>query len=171
MKRTQIVAIVASNLLALSAFAGGPADKVTGDFVRLADTSSQEWTCEFTAHEAIGNRGKKGSLYCAKSNASDWWEVDLASESACVHVYSDGKARLGGMAVRGYPTSRIGAFYGMEVEDNGEPGAYTDTLDIKTFTATTFASFCASGLGSGGISPYTIIEGNLQVHNFSTDGD
>ena len=174
--RKSILALAMASLFATSAYANGPADKVTGDFVRVTDLSSRVYECEFTAHEAVGKRSRKGSMYCNRTDAGpDWWEVDLGGDNACVVVKSDSEAVIGGLVGKAEGNNLLTKFVAFKIIDGGEPGAYVDELWVQSqFTAAVFAEVCAGTKDiqfdlNGG--RYYVEEGNIQVHNFGTDGD
>lgn len=158
-----------------SAFAGGPANKVTGEFTRVSDkNSTTTYECEFTAHEEMGKRFQKGSMYCNRVVPVDnlnAWEILLHNDFACVYVVDDTMARIGGMvtSTEGSASNLAGKYVGFTVYDNGEPAAYEDGFDIHNFydDADLFWEWCENGGALGNVSPYTLTEGNVKVHYFN----
>lgn len=151
-------------------FAGGPANKVTGDFVRFSDSSGTKYSCEFTAHEAKNGRSQKGSMYCAREgDLNNWWEIDLSdADNSCVTVIDSEDARIGGL-VKSAGTSANHlkfTFIGFAVHDGGEPGAYVDTSTHGVMNESSFDLWCESGTFEGKTYDYTVEEGNLQVHHY-----
>lgn len=174
--RKSTLALAMASLFATSAYANGPADKVTGDFVRVTDASARVYECEFTGHEAVGKRSRKGSMYCNRTDVSpDWWEIDLGGDNACVVVSSDSEAVIGGLVGKAEGNNLLGKFVAFKIIDGGEPGAYVDQLWVQSqFSQAVFDAVCAGTTDietdlNGG--PYYVNEGNIQVHNFDTDGD
>ena len=143
MKRISwLVITVAMCLLAANAYAKGKGatDKVTGEYTR---GNCPEYACEppgdalnsvahrmVSAHEASDKRPQKGFML-SWTDEGKWWEVDLSdTDNSCVHVYEDGKARIGGLVSDqgGYNpgSGPIGRYVGFHIEDWGEPAYWVD---------------------------------------------
>ncbi len=174
----------AATLVFTAAMAAGPADKVSGEFLHVMSPSCPPtaddiapYGKEISAHESIDGRMQKGYIYIYRPNGT-WNFIDLANAAnACVHVFEDGKARVGGMNIDGTGPG-LGLYFGWEIEDGGEPGACADSVTGIRFPGTQegrayFLEWCASGdrTGNTAIWPHVVIEGNLQVHNGPADGD
>lgn len=173
MKKILYIAIASSFVLSLVvlpmvAMAGGPANKVTGDFVRLkgdgTNPNATAYECEISAHEVTEKRPQKGFMYCSCGDGNSW-EIDFSNANTFVSVFEDGEtALIGGMvtAAEGSQSSLLGKFVGFEIHDLGEPGAYNDWSVHAIFdTAEEFWGWSENG---GGNHHYTVTEGNLQVH-------
>ena len=191
--------LVGASLTATAAAAGGPADKVTGEF-----TQGNCWGCApgdelgfvahrlVPAHEAFGNRLQKGFLLSWRDDGA-WFEMDFDDTSeTCIHVFTDGQARIGGLVTDGQrsdgsPAPQIGRYFGMLMIDGGEPGYFVDHGIVYRFTTDywseaarqQFFDWCDSGVLPAGddLLPgaaewrNVVFEGNLQVHNRPADGD
>lgn len=171
MKKILIGALLVS-ITMTATWAKGPANKVTGDFVRVNDNSGRTYECEFTAHELKDNRIQKGSMYCSLiyPDQLNTWEVMLHNSYGCVIVVNETTARIGGRVdnIQGTATNLLGKFVGITVYDFGEPGAYVDEFDIHNFydNEALYWEWCADGGALGDVSPYTLTDGNVQVHYY-----
>lgn len=168
--------LAAGLLVALPVLGDGPADKVTGTYGHAGCADCPVYRKEVVAHEAIGRQPQKGSIYIVRPDGT-WNYIDLSASNACVHVYDDGKARIGGLNSDGDGPG-IGRFFGWEVEDNGEPAAWVDKTTTVRFDGNAegrdyFLDWCATGnpTGNTAIFPHMVVDGNLQVHNHGADGD
>ena len=172
--RTAIL-LAAGLLVALPVLGDGPADKVTGTYWHAACAECPVYRKEVVAHEAVGDRPQKGSIYIIRPEGT-WNYIDLSASNACVHVYADGRARIGGLNSDGDGPG-IGRFFGWEVEDNGEPAAWVDRAWTVRFPSTgleDFLAWCDDGTVQNNIPPvfpHDVVAGNLQVHNHAADGD
>lgn len=176
MKKTRFL-VLASTLFAFGAGAGGPTDKVTGEF-----TLNNGAHRLISAHEAIGKLPQKGFLLSWADNGT-WFEMDFNdTANTCVHVFANGNARIGGLVSAGN-APQLGRYFGFLLVDGGEPGAVVDhgfTYRVSTDYWSEQArlgllDWCESGLLAGlpneAIWPYVVTDGNLQVHNSPLDID
>jgi len=194
MKRTCILGIAIA-LFTLTGYARGPADKVTGEYIL-----NDRYHRLVSAHEASGNRPQKGFFLSWQDNGS-WYEMDFNdTENTCVNVFTDGQARIGGLVRKGVkdnePAPQIGRYFGIFVEDGGEPGSIVDygfTYRVSTDywsenARLALLDWCETGEleldGSAVIAPpiavqegavvwglHFVTDGNLQVHNSPSDND
>jgi hypothetical protein len=186
---------VALGLLAGAALAGdGPADKVTGTSLRASFSAEPCPECppgiqvnlananvhEVSAHEARGRQSQHGYVYILRASGA-WDLIDLGNvDNACVHVYADGRARIGGQVVDGTSVA-LGRYFGFEIEDKGEPGKWSDRVTTVRFpklsddpqSQANFRNWCADGdlFGSTAVWPGLVVDGNIKVHNYPGDGD
>jgi hypothetical protein len=174
---TRVVAIVAGALIGISAFAGGAADKVTGHFRHAGpvnDPGDVIYSKTISAHEAFAGRPQRGFIYAVRPDGHTWEYIDLADTStACVNVYGDGQARIGGLVTGGIGPG-MGRFFGWELRDNGEPARLSDlTTTLRFDDADDLLAWCISGdtNWANAVWPHIVLSGNLQVHNFDSDAD
>lgn len=176
MKKTQILVCV-SALFAFNTIAGGPTDKVTGEF-----TLNNVHHRLVSAHESVGKLPQKGFLLSWGDNGT-WFEMDFNdTANTCVHVFANGNARIGGLVSAGNGP-QVGRYFGFLLVDGGEPGTIVDygftyrvTTDYWSEEARLgVMEWCESGLLAGlpnqAIWPYVVTDGNLQVHNSPGDFD
>jgi hypothetical protein len=184
---TLIACLVAANV-----FAGGVADKVTGDYTRANCNSCQPGdVLKFNsyrllnAHEASGKHPQKGFMF-ALNDAGYWFELDFTDTfNTCVKIYEDGRARIGGVvnSGNGPQVSRVFGFY---LEDNGEPAYFSDKGHTVRFTSDYglvetarlyVQNWCQTGNLPGDpllgyvVWPGIVIDGNFKIHNSPKDGD
>lgn len=192
--------ILIAYLVAANVFAGGAVDKVTGEYTR---GNCPGYTCEppgealgrvahrmVSAHEASDKHPQKGFLL-SWTDDGRWWEIDLSdTDNTCVHVFEDGRARIGGLVSDqgGNYSGRgpIGRYYGMVIEDRGEPAYWEDRTQTYAMTSIRMGEFGWEDVRDAfldwckdledfpfehAIWPGIIFEGNLQVHNSPKDGD
>ncbi|NNK34252.1 MAG: hypothetical protein HKP02_14060 [Xanthomonadales bacterium] len=189
----QSILTLAACLLASNAMAGGPVDKITGDFTH---GNCPEMACEpgdplnyvshklISGHEARGKHPQKGFVF-SWNDEGRWFEMDLwDTHNNCVHIFEDGRVRTGGLVSDGNGP-QVGRYFGLELLDGGEPAFYVDygttvrfSLDYYSEAARlAFLEWCETGdfprEGLVGVAfwPHVIFEGNLQVHNSDRDGD
>jgi hypothetical protein len=179
----RVIFCAAGALLMAAGAAGSPADKVTGEFMHLMSPEcppvdeQPAYGKEMSAHESIDGRMQKGFIYIYRPDGT-WNYIDLGNAAnACVNVYENDKARVGGLNIDGTGPG-IGRYFGWELEDHGEPGACADLVTGLRFPETPegrldFLEWCATGdrTGSTAVWPHVMIEGNLQIHNHAADGD
>lgn len=170
------ILLAAGLAVSLPVLADGPADKVTGGYRHAACADCPVYGKKVLAQEAFGDKPQKGWIYIIRPDRT-WNYIDLSASNACVHIYADGKARIGGLNSDGDGPG-IGLFFGWEVEDNGEPAAWVDKTTTVRFPGdeagrNDFLNWCATGdtTGNTAIFPHTVTGGNLQVHNYIADGD
>ena len=194
---------ILSGLIALSAsaFAGGPADKVTGEFAIVGcydcvpgDPVGLIRYRYVSAHEAFGRRAQKGFLLSV-NDSTTWYEIDFGdSANTCVNIHADGEARIGGLVSDGN-AGAVGKYFGYDISDGGQPDpdVYNDTMWVIRFNEC-IAELPPDGndnCGGTGLSPKTrffdwcngadamfathwpqaVIGGNVKVHNNAADGD
>ena len=180
MKRTIILVFVLA-LFTFSVYAGGPADKVTGEY-----TLNDIYHRLVSAHEAIGNRPQKGFFLSWRDDGS-WYEMDFNdTENTCVNVFADGQARIGGLVSRGNEgAGPIGRYFGFTVVDGGEPGSIVDhgfTYRVSTDywsedARLALLNWCETGEVNDTLNgfivwgPHVVTDGNLQVHNSPRGND
>lgn len=162
---------LAISLTGTIACAKGPANKITGDFVRLNDSNQlTTYECEISAHEAKDNRAQKGSMYCVRAdNPDNYWEIDLSAKNSCVYVGLQGTGQVGGMVTSAGTDADhlIGKFVAFNIFDGGEPGYLTDSSEHAIYNDLgDFQTWCSTGEFGEGVKfySYTVQEGNLQVH-------
>jgi len=180
-------------LLAVNAFARGPADKVTGDY-----THGNCWDCApgdtlafvshklISGHEAQGNQPQKGFVF-SWNDEGRWFEMNLTdTHNTCVNVYADGRVRTGGLVHEGNGP-QVGRYFGLDLMDEGEPAYFADhgftirfsTLYYSEQARQAFLDWCETGdYPAPGTAPegftvwsHIIFQGNLQVHNSTRNGD
>ena len=191
MKRTIILVFVLA-LFTFNVSAGGPADKVTGEYIL-----NDRYHRLVSAHEATGKRPQKG-FFLSWQDSGAWYEIDFSDTvNTCVNVFADGQARIGGLVSDGSEGSGpIGRYFGFFVEDGGEPGSIVDygfTYRVSTDYLSKNArlallDWCETGVleldGSAVTGPpiavqegavvwglHFVTDGNLQVHNSPSDID
>jgi hypothetical protein len=189
MQRFSLITITAACLLAMTAFAGGAVDKITGEFTRAGCNG-----CEpgddllfvanriLTAHEASDKHPQKGFLF-SWNDSGNWFEMDFTdTHNTCVNVHEDGRARAGGLVHAGNGP-QVGRYFGIIYVDAGEPAYFFDhgaTVRISTdywseAARVAFQDWCATGnltpLPGLAVWPGITIEGNFKVHNSPADGD
>jgi len=180
MKRTIILGC-AMALFTSTAYTGGPADKVTGEFV-INDIVHRL----ISAHEANGNQQQKG-FFLSWSNDETWFELDFDDTyNTCVNVFSEGQARIGGLVGAGNEGSpQVGRYFGFTLIDGGEPGAVVDhgfTYRVSTdywseSARLALLSWCETGVIDETLNgyivwgPHLVTDGNLQVHFTPGDSD
>jgi len=189
MKMTSILSFAIA-LFTLTAYAREPADKVTGDYIL-----NDRYHRLVSAHEATSDRPQKGFFLSWQDNGK-WYEMDFNdTENTCVNVFADGQARFGGLVSRGHEGApQIGRYFGLYVEDGGEPGSIVDygfTYRVSTdywseAAREALLDWCKTGEleidGSAVIGPtlqpgavvwglHFVTDGNLQVHNSPSDTD
>lgn len=179
--KTNCKLVSAIAFFSFAVYAGGPADKVTGEYV-LNDTFHRL----VSAHEAIGRHPQKG-FFLSWGDGGAWYELDFNdTENTCVNVFSDGQARFGGLVGAGSEgLPQIGRYFGFIVVDGGEPGAIADhgyTYRVSTdywseSARLALLNWCDTGVidetRNGFIvwGPHLVTEGNLQVHYTPGDTD
>jgi hypothetical protein len=182
MKKLLITAVVTGIFLSSAWAGGGPANKVTGDFVRVHNATDNYTTyeCEFTAHaertivtpKATKIFGSKGTIICVLTAdiagnpvTDNFWQIELDDGFACVEVFDGGSARIGGQ-VSTAENVTLGVFVGIDVVDGGEPGIY-DGFTMNNFgdDDAGYGDWCANGT-PGRVDVYDIVEGNIQVHYY-----
>ena len=155
--------------------AGGPADKVTGEF-----TLNDVYHRLVSAHEATGKHPQKGFFF-SWQDSGRWQEIDFSDTvNTCVNVFADGQARIGGLISDGNEGNpAIGRYFGFNLLDGGEgkPGLIVDHSDTYRVSTVYYSEsarlglleWCNSGTHAGligqAIWPHSVTEGNLQVHN------
>lgn len=156
MKKWVALAVFATLLLtSVPAFANnnphkGPAEKATGTF----GISQRGWYAEFNAHEATDGRPEKGSM----KMWSDVVDRELHLEVSKVNVVGD-EAEFEALCTDDSSTTdnREGRTLYVKVKDNGEPGISADEIGwLWDSPPDTY-------------NKGTIIDGNLQVHNYYPD--
>jgi hypothetical protein len=200
MKRAALLYVtITTALLAVNAYAGGT-DKVTGEYTR---GNCPDFACEppgeelgfvyhrmIIAHESSNKKPQKGFLLSWRDDGY-WYEIDLSdSTNSCVHVFQDGKARIGGVVTDGSPGAPpIGRYFGVLMEDGGQPAYWADRSvtirmsslyvgeegweDVRSF----FLNWCETGstedppVGFNDAWKGIVFEGNFKVHNSPRDGD
>jgi len=176
MKRTSFLVFVLV-LFSVTAYAGGPADKVTGEF-----TLNGVLHRLLSAHESIGKNPQKGFLFAWRDEGL-WFEIDFNDvENTCVHVYANGQARIGGLVSAGNGP-QVGRYFGFLIVDGGEPGTMVDHGFTYRLTSDYWSEaarlgvldWCETGVQAGlpneAIWPSVVTDGNLQVHNSPHDID
>ena len=181
-------------LLTANAIGGGAADKVTGDFTIISTSCNPDVDpCVYrhrilSAHEETGIRHQRGFFFSWLDDGA-WFEMDFTdTENTCVNVYADGRARMGGLVSDGTHPA-VGKYFGLFMQDNGAPGAYTDETTVLRFNECTLDNGYCNGTF---ISPkdrffdwcagednelfathwfQVLIQGNLRVKNGDTDED
>ena len=172
----RLLCVLAGMLLAGSAIADGAADAVTGSFRHAGpanDPGDVIYSKVISAHEAFADRPQRGFIYAVRPDGYTWEYIDLSDEDACVNVYEEGKARIGGVISDGIGPA-LGAWFGWALEDRGEPGRLTDLSTTLRFAdAAGLQAWCASGdIGYAlHVYPHIVVAGNLQVHDYEADGD
>jgi len=171
-------------LLSASVCAGGPADKVTGDFTIVGcyqcvpgDPLGIYRYRDISAHEAAGKRFQKGHLFSWQDNDA-WYQMNFRdTENTCVHVYAEGAARIGGLVSDGN-VGAVGKYFGYDILDGGQPDPelYVDTMWVIRFDGADpkadFFFWCETGtVVTATWWPQAVIEGNVKVHNYKYDGD
>jgi len=193
MKRFSLLTVTAAAyLLVANAFAGGAADKVTGEYTRAGCNGCQPGDeLNFisyrllNAHEASGKYPQKGFMF-ALNDAGFWFELDFTDAfNTCVKIYEDGRARIGGVVNSGNG-AQVGRAFGFYLEDQGGPAYFSDMGHTVRFTtdyglveaARLYVQhWCQTGLLPGDPLPgYVVwagivIDGNLVIHNSPKDGD
>ena len=171
------ILFLAGTLFAASALADGPADKVTGSFRHAGpvnDPGDVVYSKHISAHEALNGMPQFGFIYIVRPDGYTWEYIDLGdTENACVVVYADGQARVGGLVTDGIGPG-LGRYFGWALQDNGEPGRMSDlTTTLRFDDAEDFLAWCEDGSmdWANAVWPHIVVGGNLQVHNFSTDSD
>lgn len=145
-----VVALVLTITPALIFAKNGPADKATGSIE--AAMGSAHLYAEFNAHAAIGEKLSKGMYHVwgtVGSSSLDWYgdinEVNISGNTATLHgTFASGVDENG--------NSPIGQAFTLVMTDSGSPGAGNDTF--------------SSGWGSTAGFAWTIVSGNLVVHNY-----
>lgn len=168
MKRVAILALVLP-FLTFAVYAGGPANKVTGSFIR--GVSTPNFVVEFTAHESVvmkngKTRPAKGMVTAYHLTNSDRY---FATEVTCVNVISETDAVFAGPVILAGPDweSWVGEYFLNWVHDDGEPGAYADEYHTSRVTDWSEAmNFCANPPDDPEEMNrhWTVFEGNIQVH-------
>ena len=163
--------VLASSLLATASFAG-PANKVTGDFVRVLDGSdpSRFRDCEISAHQekvtGAKVRSQKGVIYCENEWNGKYWELDLNPLHTCVKVVNQYEARIAGQLVSG--TAANDKYYGFLLQDNGQGSAAApDRFWVYNYGSDKDAAmnFCEPGPGDEDpTKEHTVTSGNLKIH-------
>ena len=165
--------VLASSLLATASFAG-PANKVTGDFIRVLDGSdpSRFRDCEISAHQekvtGAKVRSQKGVIYCENEWNGKYWELDLNPLQTCVNVLDQYQARIAGQLVSGTAANNV--YYGFLLLDNGEPSASAaepDRFWVYNYGSDRDAgmSFCENGPGDADpTKEHTVTSGNRKIH-------
>lgn len=171
----RFILLLAVVFLGSSVMAQGPADKVTGGFWHAASPESRIFGKRISAHEASSRQPQHGFIYIVFPDGHAWSSIDLSdTQNACVNVYADGKARIGGRITDGIP-DYLGRWYGWELEDVGEPAAGRDLSTTYRFgDADDLLQWCETGYYDNAISggfPHTVLSGNLKIHNFAGDAD
>lgn len=191
MKRHLLFTASAALLLAANAFAGGAADKVTGEFTRAGCNGCQPGDVLnfishrlLSAHEADGKRHQKGSMF-SWNDEGGWFEVDFNDTfNTCVNIYEDGRARIGGLVHDGNGP-QVGRYFGFYLEDDGGPAYFSEhsaTVRMSTVYDLEAARlyvqhWCQTGNLPGDPLPgYVVwsgitIDGNMVIHNSPNDGD
>ena len=174
---TRASLVIAGTLMSFSAFAGNAADKVTGDFRHAApvnDPGDVIYSKHISAHEALAGRPQRGFIYFVRPDGHTWEYIDLAdTDNACVNVYADGEARIGGLVTDGIGPG-LGRYFGWALQDNGEPGRMSDlTTTLRFDNAENLFAWCITGDTNYAITiaPHIVVAGNLKVHNFGSDAD
>ena len=163
MKKSFVILLVMlfATFAVTSVFAGGPAEKATGDISYIAGTLRRY--AKFAVFEDVDGRSAKGFLrYSDFSGGNErWYEVDVR----CVIVVSaTDMAYMGGQVTSANIASWIGNWSHVAFKDGGEPAAGVD----KIWGIFAQSDPCASGynLGSAPGSAYIVDMGNLQVHTY-----
>jgi hypothetical protein len=174
---SRAILLVAVAFACQSVLADGPADTVTGGFRHAApvnDPGDVIYTKRINAHEAVDGLLQHGFIYIVRPDGHTWEYIDLGdTDNACVNVYADGEARVGGLVTDGIGPG-LGRYFGWALQDNGEPGYLADrTTTLRFVDVEGFFAWCATGDEGYAdvIWPHIVVSGNLQVHNFATDGD
>lgn len=191
-KRCSLISLTgALCLLAATAFAQGATDKVTGEYTRAGCNDCQPGDALnfvasrlVSAHEASGKHPQKGFFF-SWNEAGRWFALDFTdTHNTCVNVYSNGRARIGGVVAYGNGP-QVGRAFGFYLEDNGEPAYFSDKGHTVRFTTEYWSEdarqfvhyWCQTGMLPGSaltgyaIWPGIIIDGNLAIHNSPKDGD
>ena len=154
--------------------ANGPANKVTGSFIR--GVYNPNFAIELTAHESIvmkngKTRPAKGMVTAYHlTNSERYFAVDVT----CVNVISETDAVFAGpivLAGQDWETW-VGEYFLNWVHDGGEPGAYADEYHTsRTPDAIEAMNFCETPpIGSEDMNRHwTVFEGNIQVHYSDSD--
>jgi len=200
--RTIIQLVISGSIvLSASAFGGGPADKVTGDFAIIGcyqcapgDPLGLIRYRYISAHEATGRRTQKGFLFSVNDSVT-WYEIDFwDTENTCVNIDADGEARIGGLVSDGN-VGAVGKYFGYDISDGGQPDpdVYVDTMWVIRFDQCVAGSPPTGNLNCGGTGltpkvrffdwcngadasyathwPQAVVGGNVKVHNNDTDAD
>ena len=119
-----VMVIFVLGVFSVIAFAGGPANKATGDVTRLRDGSVDNmWTLVFNAHEEKDNRSAKGMAIAEQVNGNGFWQAEIS----CVDVVDASTAYFGGQVIDGN-TTFVGQYVLLMVVDGGEPGIGVDQV-------------------------------------------
>ena len=173
MNRVGITAFVLP-LLTFSVYANGPANKVTGSFLRGVDAPN--FAIELTAHESVvmkngKTRPVKGMVTGYHlTNSNRYFAVDVK----CVNVISETDAVFAGPIVLAGPDWEfwVGQYFLNWVHDGGEPGAYADEYHTsRTPDAIEAMNFCETPPASHEEMNrhWTVFEGNTQIHYRDAD--
>ncbi len=180
MKRT-ITLVFALVIFTSTVYAGGPAAKVTGDFV-LSDVYHRL----ISAHEATDKHPQKGFFF-SWQDTGRWHEIDFRdTENTCINVFAHGQARIGGLISNGNEGNpAIGRYFGFNLFDGGQGHTglivdHSDTYRVSTVYDSEDArlallEWCNSGTYGGligqAIWPHDVTKGNLKVHSSSSNFD
>jgi len=174
---SRAIAVIAGTVLSLGALADGAADKVTGGFRHagpVVDPGDVVYSKRISAHEALGVHPQRGFIYIVRPDGHTWEYIDLAdTDNACVNIYADGEARIGGLVTDGIGPG-LGRYFGWALRDNGEPGRMSDLSTTLRFDDVThLMGWCEDGSTdwANAVWPHIVVAGNLQVHNNPSDGD
>lgn len=129
---------------------GNPANKATGSIEAIM--GSVHLYADFNAHEETDKQPDKGMYHVwgnVGSNLLDWYgdinEVIISGNTATLHgTFASGVEENG--------NSPIGQAFTLQMTDGGSPGADNDTFK--------------SGWGNTASFSWTIVSGNLVVHNY-----
>jgi len=193
MKRTSVLVFVLA-FFTFAVYAGGPTDKVTGEYTRANCDDCQPGDDLLfvgyriiSAHEASGKHPQKGFMF-SLNDKGYWFELDFTDTvNTCVNIYEDGKARVGGVVNSGNGP-QVGRVFGFYLEDHGGPAYFSDKGRTVRFTndaalveiGRAYVQYwCDTGkkLGEDLVFPIyvewpgIVIDGNLVIHNSPKDGD
>jgi hypothetical protein len=191
MKRTSVLVFVLT-FFTFSVHAGGPTDKVTGEYTRANCDGCQPGDNllfvgyrTISAHEASGKHRQKGFMFSLNEKGY-WFELDFTDTfNTCVHIDEDGKARVGGVVNSGNGP-QVGRVFGFYLEDHGGPAYFSDEGHTVRFTSdyalvdiarAYVKHWCLEGTLLGdplpqyAVWPGIVIDGNLVIHNSPKDGD
>lgn len=174
---TRAILVIAGTLLCISALAGGAADKVTGGYRHAApvnDPGDVIYSKRISAHEALDGLRQLGFIFIVRPDGHTWEYIDLAdTENACVNIYADSEARVGGLVTDGIGPG-LGRYFGWALTDIGEPGRMSDlTTGLRFDNAQNLLNWCDDGdeKWANAVWPHIVVAGNFQVHNYRSDGD
>jgi hypothetical protein len=175
-------------LLSATAFAGGPADRVTGHFSVVACCPIAPDPIvryrEFFAWEESAESPQRGYMYSI-NDFDRWYQVDFGDmENSCVNVYEEGMVRLGGLVSDGN-VGAVGRYFGFELQDWNQgpyhhassrtfrfvgPGGPDDSEPARE----NLMHWCLTGEYQGRVNaiwPAVVVQGDLKIHNSKADGD